>query len=467
MIYVRGAKEDFDHWASLGNKGWGSSDLLPLFRRLEDHEFAHSNGEYSGHYGNRGMLKVRQMQGAHPLSAVFVTACGELNVPPNPHYNAEYQEGASILCMTTSKRMRSSASQAFLQPAIKRGNLHVMKNTLVTKVIIRDKRAIGVCLSAGIGSPITEVYGGQIILSGGAINSPQLLMLSGIGPADHLRERNISVICHLPGVGRNLQDHPGIQLRAKVNVPTLSNRRVDGIHAAFDWLLRGRGPLMSAGYQALAFIKTRVGLPKPDVQLHMMPGAIVKDDKGVIRMSKQPCITLLCNVSYPKSRGEITLISNCAHDHPAIAPNMLGDDRDVSTLIAAGEFCRRLLETRSFRPFVEGEIAPGATVRTENEWIDYVRETAATSYHHSGTCKMGVDSTSVVDPTLKVIGIENLRVIDGSIIPTMISGNTNATCMVIGERGADIIMGIRDLSSDSGRESSLAQGQQSRSVERI
>jgi choline dehydrogenase len=439
MIYVRGAKEDFDHWADLGNEGWSYQDVLPLFKRLESHEFSRAANSHSEHYGGQGLLKIRQMRGAHALSHVFVSACADLGIHPNPHYNAAEQDGACILSMTQSTRLRYSSSRAFLEPVQSRRNLSVLTNTLVTKVLVEEKRAIGVCVTGKGSDRSSEIYAEQVILSAGAINSPQLLMLSGIGPARHLLEVGVPVHHDLPGVGQNLQDHPACAIRARVNVPTLSTRPAAAVRAGMDWLLFGRGPLMSAACQALAFVKTHTDLENPDVQIHMMPLGLFKDERNRIQIVDS-CITLLANVSRTRSRGELKLISSSPYDAPAIYPNMLGDEADVKVLMAAGRLCRQLLKTKSLTPYVEQETSPGISVQTDQQWEEFVRQNASTAYHHCGTCKMGTDRMAVVDRRLKVHGLEGLRVIDGSIMPTILSGNTNAACMMIGEKGADLIL---------------------------
>jgi len=439
MIYVRGAKEDFDGWAELGNPGWSYDEVVPLYRGLEDHEWSRTPGEHREHYGHAGGLKVRQIKGAHRLSRVFVSACTELGIPENPHYNTGTQEGACILSATHSGRVRYSSSQAFLQPIKHRRNLHVLTHSLVTRVLIKDKRAVGVCVAQNGKREATEYQAGQIILSGGVFNSPQLLMLSGIGPGRHLQEKGICVELDLPGVGQNLQDHPNCPILAKVNVHTFSTRPTVAIKAAIDWLLFGRGLLTSAGCQALAFVKTRTELPQPDVQIHIMPLGFTVNEKKKVRFLDS-CITLLPNISHPFSRGEVKLNSRRSDDSPKIYPNMLEDERDIKTLMAAATLCRALLQTPSFRPYVEQETSPGRDVQTHQQWEHFIRENASSGAHQCGTCKMGIDRLAVVDPRLRVHGIEGLRVIDASIMPRVPSGNTNASCMMIAEKGAQMIL---------------------------
>jgi len=439
MIYVRGAPEDFDHWAALGNDGWGYRDIEPLFKRLENHEFSRTGDAESALYGDSGPLKVRQMRGAHPLSHVFVSACEELGIRSNPHYNLREQEGSCILSLTQSKRIRYSSAQAFLEPIKYRRNLRILKNTLITRVLVRDKQALGVCATDDRGGRVSEIHGSEVILSSGVFNSPQLLMLSGIGPADHLQEVGVPVVHDLPGVGRNLQDHTLLAVKAQVNVPTVHFAGADAARAAIDWLLFGKGPLTAAACHALAFVKTDANLKSPDVQIHFMPMGLLSDENHRLRLADST-ITLLANISRPRSRGVVKLSSSNPHDPPAIYPNALEAVEDVRTLIAAGRLCRQLLKTTAFEPFVEQVISPSERIQTDQEWVAFIRDTAGWAGHNCGTCKMGVDKMSVVDPRLKVHGIDGLRVVDASIMPTVPSGNTNASTMVIAEKGAEVML---------------------------
>lgn len=343
-----------------------------------------------------------------------------------------------MLTYTQSNRVRCSASQAFIEPARRRPNLQILKNTLISKVLLENRKAVGVLAQKDGRHPQMEFRAREVVLSAGAINSPQLLMLSGIGPADHLREMGIPVVIDLPGVGRNLQDHPCFNFLAKAKTATVVNA-FTRISAGFEWLLYGAGPLM-AGYQAVAFVKTEPHLTEPDVQIHMAPVGTYKSKEGAYQYSTEPCVTLLPNVSHPRSRGTIRLNSDSPFAHPAIHPNLLGNESDIAVLIGAGRLCRRIMQTKSLCALIESEVLPGRGVNTDQEWSDFFRATVTTSYHHAGTCKMGTDPMAVVDPMLKVHGLDGLRVIDGSIMPTIPSGNTNAACMMIGKKGAEIML---------------------------
>jgi choline dehydrogenase len=438
MIYVRGAPEDFDHWASLGNDGWRYEDVLPIYKQLEDHEYSRSSHPLSHQYGSGGPLKVRQLKGVHPLARAFVSACRDLGIPENDHYNAGDQEGACILTASHSGRIRSSSSQSFLQPARHRPNLHIVTDTLVLRVLLEGKKAVGV-MAERKGEGQREYRGRTVILSGGAVNSPQLLLLSGIGPAAHLQRMGIAVRHDLPGVGRNLQDHPGCAVLAKVNVPTPNTNVIARMKDGLNWLLLGKGLFTTAAAQALVFAKSSAGLRHPDIQINLMPLAFtVEKGRGVEFIDST--MTLLPNISHPKSRGFLELRSPDPHAPPSIQPNMLGAEEDVRALAVAARLGQQLLKTDAFKPYVEREILPGQEFATDAEWENYLRENATSCAHQSGTCKMGSDVMAVVDSRLKVHGIEGLRVADASIMPTVPSGNTNGVCMMIGGKAAQMIL---------------------------
>jgi choline dehydrogenase len=321
-------------------------------------------------------------------------------------------------------------------PAKRRPNLQVVTDTLVTRILLEGKRAVGVMTRKG--EQQSEYRGRNVILSGGALNSPQLLLLSGIGPADHLRQMGIEVRHDLPGVGRNLQDHPNSATLAKVNLPTLNADIIARVKDSVQWLLQGKGVFTSAAAQAIAFAKTNPGLKYPDSQIHFMPLAFSINQNNRIELMDST-VTLLTNVSHPRSRGYLELRSSDPSDAPMIHPNMLDDPEDMRTLMNAGRRCQALLKTAALKPYVEQEIMPGAGVESDADWESFLRETAASGAHQCGTCKMGVDDMAVVDPQVKVRGIEGLRVADASIMPTLTSGNTSGVCMGIGGRAAQII----------------------------
>jgi len=435
MIYVRGHQDDYNHWAQLGNKGWSYEDVLPYFKNLESNE-----RDDPAYYGKDGPLKVRPVKGAHPLSHQFVEACVEQGLPHNPDYNAAHQEAACLLHVNQSPRMRYSSAQAFLQPARKRANLDIETGAQASRIIFEGKRATGIEYIQK-GEKKTAHAAREVILSGGSINSPQLLMLSGVGPAAHLKDKNIEVIADLAGVGQNLQEHACIPMRAEVNMKTfnMEQNAWSALKYGAQWAFQGKGPLTTVIFQALAFAKTNEKLSYPDIQIHFGPIGYEAADNEV-KLLDCPAITMQPNVNRSRSRGELTLKSNNPLDHPLIQPNMLGDEYDVKTLIEGGKFCRKLYQSEALKPYFVKELLPDPAVKSDEDWEDFVREYSGPVFHPVGTCKMGVDAMSVVDPELKVQGFEGLRVIDGSVMPQVISGNTNAACLMIGAKGAHMIL---------------------------
>lgn len=433
MIYVRGDADDFNHWAQLGNTGWSGEEVEPLFRKIECHEFS---GEG---YGHDGPVRVRSTQGAHPLSQMFVDANRAAGVPHNPHYNRGNQEGVCLLSLTNSGRVRYSSAQAYLEPAKRRPNLSVRTKCLVHRVVFEGRRAIGVEVTQN-GKTETLKATNEIVLSGGSINSPQILMLSGVGPGGHLKEHGIEVVQELP-VGDNLHEHPALMIQARTSVPSYNTQLgpMGVLRHGYDWLLHGRGMLSTVVFQALSFIKTDPSLSHPDVQLHFAPCGIVSTDDN-IGLLKENSYAIQANVNRSRSRGTLRLKDSLPTSPPAIQANMLADSYDLSTLIAGTKFMLSLCDGEVLGPITDGTLVPRDRPISDDGWEKLVRSHAIPTYHPVGTCKMGIDETAVVSPDLKVRGIESLRVIDASIMPQIISGNTNASAMMIGEKGAEMIL---------------------------
>lgn len=435
-IYVRGERDDYNNWSQLGNKGWSFEDLEPIFTRME-----RSQKDEANVLGHHGPLKIRPVQGAHDLSQKFVAACAEVGVPKNPGYNGAVQEGVAILNTTSSGRVRYSAAQAYLVPARKRQNLTVLTGAQATRILLEGKRASGLEFRRKDVTQTAKVRK-EIILCGGSINSPQLLMLSGIGPAEHLKDKGLDVVCDLPGVGENLHEHPCLTMQARVKGPAMSDEiaGVSGkLKAGLRWALKGEGPFTAVVFQALAFVKTSPELSYPDIQVHFAPLGYGSDENGVFIMEK-PTATFQPNVNRPRSRGRLKLASSDPFAYPVIEANMLADDYDLKTLVAAGKFVRGLYGTDALNDQIIDEKLPGPDVNSDDEWDDFVRNAAGPTFHPVGTCKMGVDDMAVVGPDLKVRGLEGLRVADGSIMPQVVSGNTNAACIMIGEKAGDLIL---------------------------
>lgn len=434
IVYVRGNRGDYDHWAQLGNTGWDYDTMLGYFQRVEGNRDGISDA-----YGKQGPVVVSQLRGAPFLSHVFVDAMAELGFPKNPSYNAEPTDGASIAHATHHMGFRYSAARGYLHPIRNRKNLTILTGAVARRVLFEGRRAVGVEFEHE-GRIRTERAHGEIILSASTFNSPKLLMLSGVGPADQLRSFGIEVIHDNPHVGRNLHDHPAAVVNGLVNRRT-ANMDVNLIgklrHALRFALTRGG----EATYlqSAVAFVKTRPELEYPDIQFHF--GAFAYDiTPDGIRMLDRPAVTLQPNVNASRSRGHIELRSADPNDQPRIFTNMLGDPYDLETLTAGAKIARRALQSEAFAPYFLSEFKPGKDVQSDDEWADYLRRVTSHVYHACGTCKMGIDPAAVVDPALKVIGVEGLRVIDSSIIPQIPSANLNAISMAIGEKGADLLL---------------------------
>lgn len=414
MIYMRGNPADYDGW---GVPGWAYADLLPYFRRAERNV---RGGD--GAHGGSGPLHVEDRK-VHPLSAAFVEAAAAAGIPATADFNAGTQDGAGLYQVTQRRGRRWSAADAYLRPALKRPNLTVITDALVTTV------ATGRVTYTHRGAEET-VETGEIVLSGGAVNSPQLLMLSGIGPAGHLREHGIDVVADLPGVGENLQDHP------MVPVGWFTKGAPDLWYTSqqpgpqLRWLATRTGPLTSNVCEAGGFVRTTPDLPAPDVQFHMIP-SIVRDHG--LTPPPGPGVTIAPTVVHARSRGRVTLRSADPRWRPAIDPDYYSDARDLAAMCAGVEVAREIASRAPLASFVAGPYVPGEGQSVE----DAVREKTETLYHPAGTCAIG----SVVDEELRVLGVDGLRVVDASVFPTVPRGNTNAPVIAVAERAADLIRG--------------------------
>jgi choline dehydrogenase len=432
MVYIRGQAEDFDHWRQLGNTGWSFDDVLPYFRRSE-HQMRGAN-RFHGADGPLCVSDVAQ----HPICEAFIAATTGLGFPRNDDFNGASQDGAGYHQTTTRNGKRCSTAVGYLRPAMQRANLSVVTGALTEKILFEGRRAVGVTFRQH-GGLCTARAGREVILCGGAVNSPQLLMLSGIGPQEHLARIGIPVVHHLPGVGQSLQDHysAAIKLRCKlpitVNDVMLSNARK--LKAGLEYYMFRRGPLSMISSPAALFARTRPELASPDVKCSISPFSAERPQDGLHRFSG---FTMIAYQLRPESRGEIKLKSPDPFDAPAVYPNYLATETDRRTIVAGLKLCRQILATPHMQSFVEVEFQPGSAVESDEELLDYARRRGGTVYHPTSTCKMGNDPMAVVDPELRVHGIEGLRVADASIMPTVVSGNTNAATIVIGERVADM-----------------------------
>jgi len=443
MIYVRGNRHDYDRWAQLGLPGWSYDEVLPAFRRSEGHIQRHDP-----YHNTDGELTVCRARGSNPLMEVFEQAAVEAGHLPNDDFNGADQEGVGRFDFTIRDGKRWSTSYAFLRPVLDRPNLTVATGALTERVIIENGRAIGVAYRQGVQAH--TAHASEIIVSGGTVNSPQLLMLSGIGPADELAAHGIAVTHDLPGVGKNLQDHVDCVMSWECTKPLTLYRdlRADKIAVSMvEGMLFGRGVLTTFPYEAGAFLKSRQDLVAPDIQLHFMP-ALEKTANlhfpNPFRRKRHEInhgFTLRVGPVNPESRGEITLRSADPAAPPRIQPNYLDTEFDRRTMINGIRMTRDIIGQKAFDAYRGRELAPGPDARTDDELLAWLRATAMTTFHPVGTCKMGNDPMAVVDARLRVHGIDGLRVADASIMPIISSGNTNAPAIMIGEKCAAFVLG--------------------------
>jgi choline dehydrogenase len=429
MIYIRGQQEDYDRWAALGNDDWGYEQVLPFFRRAEHNE--RLGGRY---HGSDGPMNVTEQVQHNELSKAFVRGAQELGVPFTHDFNGEKQYGVGYYDVTQRRARRESASTAYLRPARKRPNLTIQTHALATKVLVERGRAVGIEYALK-GQRRVARADREVVLSGGAVNSPRLLLLSGIGPAAELRALGIDVTNDLPGVGKNFQDHMDVYLTAET-VPVsynTSDRFDKALVAGIQYVLYRTGPVTACVCEAGMFVHSSDKAATPDIQLHCLPAYVI--DHGRQRVKGHGMTVNTCNLR-PRSVGSVTLRSADPSVPPAIDPGFLTDPHDWEIAKEGFRWGREMLATSALAPYVKREHMPGPDVRTDKEIRDYIRQWAKTDYHPVGSCKMGADAMAVVDQQLRVRGMEGLRVIDASIMPTLISGNTQAPSIMIGEKGA-------------------------------
>lgn len=439
LLYVRGQKEDYDRWAQRGNRGWGYDDVLPLFKRSETHE----NGADEYHGGDGG-LAVSLIRAKSEISEAFIDAAVEMGVPRTDDYNGAEQEGAGYFHQTAKGGFRCSSARAFLNPAKKRPNLEVITHAHTESLIFDPqdpKRVTGLRYSSkGQTHDVHLNPGGEVILSAGAIGSPQILELSGIGSGDVLQKAGVEVRHELPGVGECLQDHLQIRLVYEVNTQTLNdaiNGFVPRMGIGLNYVLFRKGPMSLGASQVCIFAKSMEGLETPDIQFHFQP---LSADKPGIEMHPFSGITSSVCQLRPESRGHIHISTPRAADYPKIVPNYLSATADQLCAIRAVKFARAMTETKALSPFIVREHVPSNNPQTDEELLDCARNISQTIYHPTSTCRMGHDDLAVVDDRLRVRGIAGLRVADASIMPDIVSGNTNAPTIMIGEKASDMIL---------------------------
>lgn len=436
MIYIRGDRNDYDRWAAAGNRGWSYDELLAYFRRSEHFE----PGESQWH-GCGGELNVAEQRSPSPVNQVFYEAAAELGWPYNADFNGEQQEGIGPFHVTQINGERCSASRAFLHPILQRRNLTILSSTLTHRVLLEGKRATGVEVSHD-GEVIKLLANREVILSAGAINSPQLLLLSGIGPAAELARHGIAQQHELPGVGENLQDHQDVVLMYRSDAELgygLSSKGIGRLALSpLQYLFGRRGPMTSNTVESGGFLRLNPQADTPEIGVIVAP-ALKNQPQRVIPVGHG--ISLHVAVMHPRSRGRIGLNSPDPHYKPLIEANFLSDPADLDTLVQGVQLIRKLVATESFARHLKGELVPGPQVTSRSQIETWIRANLGTVFHPVGTCKMGHDDLAVVDDQLRVHGLEGLRVADASIMPTLITGNTNAPAIMIGEKAADLLLG--------------------------
>jgi choline dehydrogenase len=436
LIYIRGQSQDFDLWRQLGNAGWSYDDVLPYFRKAEDQE----RGADTFH-GAGGPLGVSDLKTDHPLHDAFIAGAREAGYPFNRDFNGPQQEGVGPLQLTVKGRRRSSAAVGYLNPAKSRQNLQIEVRALTHRVLLDGKRAVAVEYSQA-GAVRKAKARKEVLLCGGAVNSPQILQLSGIGPGAHLQSLGIKVQHDLPGVGENLQDHIGGRIIHRCVDGTITMNEIyhswlRRLQAGAEWIFAQKGPLMTGAGPIGLFVKTRPELDSPDVQYQFLAGSAEKTGD---LMHRFPGCTMVAIPCRPESRGWLRIKSPDPTEAPAMQPNYLSTQRDRDTIVAGLRVTRRVFATAAMQRYCKEEIYPGPKAQTDQDLLNHVRATAGTTFHQTSTCMMGPGPNSVVDIDLKVKGISGLRVIDASIMPTVVSGNTNATVIMIAEKGADMIL---------------------------
>lgn len=429
QIYTRGAAQDYDDWRQAGCTGWGYDDVLPFFRKAED------NDTFDNRYhGKGGPLGVSKPAAPLPICEAYFEAAGELGIPFNPDMAGARQDGVGYYQLTQRNVRRSSASIAYLNPARKRPNLTVRTGVEVRRILVENHRATGVETPDGV-----IRAAGEVILASGSIGSPRLLQLSGIGPADHLRALGIPVVLDQPEVGANLQDHLDLFVIAECTGPHTYDRYAK-LHwsalAGLQYLLTRRGPVASSLFETGGFWYADPSARSPDIQFHLGLGSGI--EAGVAAMP-QGGVTLNSAYLRPRSRGTVRLASADPAAAPLIDPNYWQDPLDREMSIRGLKLAQEIMRQDALKPFVKAERLPGPEVRTDEDYYRYACHHAKTDHHPAGTCRMGVDAGAVVDPALRFNGIERLRVVDASVMPSLVSSNTNATAIMIGEKGADLI----------------------------
>jgi len=440
LIYIRGQREDFDHWAALGNAGWGFDDVLPYFIKSE----GNARGACALH-GADGPLKVSDIGAKHELIEAFIEGAQQIGVPRNDDFNGARQEGAGYFQLNTNKGWRVSTAKAYLRPARRRPNLRIETEAHAAAVLMHGTRAVAVRYRQGGETRLAQCKG-EVLLAAGAIQSPQLLQLSGIGPAGLLAHHGIAVVADSPGVGENLQDHLQLRLSFECTQPITTNDQLNSVFGriaiALQWLLWRSGPLALGINQGGCFMRVldddagRDGLHRPDIQFHV---ATLSADMAGGKVHPYSGFTMSVCQLRPESRGQIRIRSADPFAAPEIRPNYLATELDRHTAVAAVKAARAIAAAPALRSYVKREVNPGPQAGDDGSLLEFCRNHGATIFHPSGTCKMGNDALAVLDTRLRVRGVQRLRVVDCSAMPTLVSGNTNAAVVMMAEKAADMI----------------------------
>ena len=442
LISIRGQREDYDHWAQLGNAGWDWNSVLPYFIKSE-----HNSRGASSTHGGDGPLWSSDIVEKSELMEAIVRGANELGVPRTDDFNSGNQEGVGYYQLFTHNGWRVSAAVAYLKPARNRANLRIETNAQATGLVLKGTRATGVkYLQNGLAKEARAAR--EVILSAGALQSPQLLQLSGIGPAQLLQDNGVGVVHDLPGVGQNLQDHLQLRLMYRISKPITTNddlRTLTGkAKIGLKWLINGTGPLGIGINQGGLFTRILPGSQSPDIQFHF--GTLSADQAGGKPHDWPGCTFSVCQLR-PESRGEVNIKSTDPFEPPSMRPNYLAAETDRICAVQSIKYARRLAGTDALKPYMESEYKPGSDIKSDDEILDFARGNGATIFHPTGTCKMGSDSLAVTDAALRVHGISGLRVVDCSVMPTLVSGNTHAPAVMIAEKASDMILG--DAKRDS------------------
>jgi len=436
LIYIRGQREDYDHWAAIGNAGWGYDDLLPCFIRSEGNQ----RGTFALH-GGAGPLKVSDIGAPHELIEAFIAGAREIGVPRTDDFNGPRQEGAGYYQLTTHRGWRCSAADAYLPPAVRRrSNLRIETGAFAAGVVMNGTRAVGVRYRQG-GAMKTARCSAEVLLSAGSIQSPQLLQLSGIGPSALLQQHGIGVVVDAAGVGENLQDHLQIRLTYECTRPITTNDQLNSwlgkVKIGWQWLASRSGPLAVGINQGGCFMRALPDEARtPDIQFHV---ATLSADMAGGQVHPYSGFTMSVCQLRPESRGHIRIRSIDPFEPPEMQPNYLATELDRRTAVAGVKAARAIAGSSAMRPYVKREVKPGPDARDDDALLEFCRNTGATIFHPSGTCRMGPDAAAVVDTRLRVNGTHGLRVVDCSVMPTLVSGNTNAPAIAIAEKAVDLI----------------------------